>query len=282
LPDVAKQRDRLQRAGCMDGELCVPCYDPRSGEDSGACRIGADMPVAAPRRFDACCAGRARCVPREVLLLSATDSDLAVLGTDSCSGSNTYCVPEAWLATPRPVPSACRAPGDLEGRCLSTCLAQVADRADTLKQASCAAGELCAPCYDPRSGEDSGACRSGSDQPTEPARKFAACCGSAAAASGTCVPVELLTSEQQSSLPVDSCTAYASRCAPAQLLAAGPAARLPSCSASVLLAGSQAGVCLADCFSAASAALFSRASCGSAQHCIACALLPPNLGLACE
>jgi hypothetical protein len=282
LPDVAKQRDSLQRVSCMDSELCVPCYDPRSGQDSGACRIGADMPVAAPRTFDACCAGRAHCVPRDVLLLSATDSDLAVLGMGSCSGPNTYCVPDAWLATPRPVPPACRAPGDLEGRCLSTCLAQVAERADTLRQASCAAGELCVPCYDPRSGADSRACRSGSDQPAEPARKFADCCGSAAVALGTCVPVELLTSEQQSSLPVDSCTAYASRCAPTQLLAAGPATSVPSCSTSSLLAPAQAGVCLGDCFIGASAALLSRASCGSAEHCIACTLLPPNLGLDCK
>jgi hypothetical protein len=282
LPDIAKQADKLEQRTCKSGERCAPCYDPRSGQDSQACRTGDDQPRDPARTFGACCAGRARCVPRDVLLLSATDSDLAVLGMGSCGAPNTYCVPEAWLATPRPVPPTCRAPGDLEGRCLSTCLAQVAERADTLRQASCAAGELCVPCYDPRSGADSRACRSGSDQPNEPARKFAACCGSAAAALGTCVPVELLTSDQQSSLPVDSCIAYASRCAPAQLLAAGPAASVPSCSASSLLSPAQAGVCLGDCFIGASAVLLSRASCGSAEHCIACTLLPPNLGLDCE
>jgi hypothetical protein len=145
LPDVAKRAGDLQQRSCQAGELCVPCFDPRSGEDSGASRVGADQPEEPPCTFGSCCDGRGRCVPREVLLLSAAASDLTGLGNDVCAGADNLCVPQPWLATPRPTAAPCRAPGDLEGRCMSTCLPRVAGQAGSLQRASCADGELCAP-----------------------------------------------------------------------------------------------------------------------------------------
>jgi hypothetical protein len=281
LPDVAAQQGSLQQNDCSGGDLCVPCYDPRTGADSGACRIGSDQPRDPPQTFGVCCQTRGRCVPRDVLLQSAAESDLAALGMDTCEDADTFCVPQTWLATPRPPAPSCRAPGNLEGRCLSTCLAQVAKQAASLRQTSCAAAELCVPCYDPRTGDDSHACRLGTDAPKEPASTFGSCCGSGAAALGICVPIELLSSDQQSSLPADRCSAYAARCAPEQLLATGANAVVQRCGTSPLFA-TQDGVCMPDCFLGSTAALLVRASCSAAEHCIACSLLPPNVGIVCQ
>ena len=45
LPSAAAQADRLPTAGCGMDEVCVPCFDPTNGEDTGACGLGCLRPV---------------------------------------------------------------------------------------------------------------------------------------------------------------------------------------------------------------------------------------------
>ena len=40
VPEVASQKDLLPRADCEADERCVPCYDPRTDKDTGACSQG--------------------------------------------------------------------------------------------------------------------------------------------------------------------------------------------------------------------------------------------------
>jgi hypothetical protein len=87
-----------------------------------------------------------------------------------CVNADELCVPGPFIAAAGSfLVEECRSVGDTEGRCLSLCIPQVADQADFLPQTTCADTERCAPCYDPRTGEDTGACNQGCDTgPTEP------------------------------------------------------------------------------------------------------------------
>lgn len=275
LPEVAARKDNLLRSSCGPSALCVPCYDPLTGEDTNACRVGKDAPSEPAGTFETCCGAgaqaRGRCVPQPLLLQSVPPEGLSQLGQDRCSQTNNLCVPSAWL-TNGPKPSAtCRAPGDLEGRCLPSCLPQVASRAASLVQRSCDSGELCVPCYDPLTGEDSKACRIGNDAPHEAAHGFAQCCSSGGSSLGTCVPTESLSSQQRSALPIDSCHTYDARCVPTELTTS---ATLSTCT-SMGTGGSTAGVCLGTCFiSSPLAALLPRASCVNGEHCVPCSNVP--------
>src|SRR5262249_46610156 len=68
----------------------------------------------------------------------------------SCDNDAGICAPDPIIATgDNFVPSTCTSIAGVEGRCLSTCLPFVAAQAAVLPTAGCAAGEACAPCYDP-------------------------------------------------------------------------------------------------------------------------------------
>src|SRR5262245_61009706 len=126
LPDVAGQANRLEQASCQPGELCAPCFDPLSGEDTGVCRFGADPGPHEPAgAFGRCCGDTGRGVPRQVLARSLADSDLRRLGNDVCAEPNTLCVPQAMLNDANATPAHCQAAGELEGRCVSSCIPEV-------------------------------------------------------------------------------------------------------------------------------------------------------------
>jgi hypothetical protein len=113
---------------------------------------------------------------------------------------------------------SCRAPGNIEGRCLSLCLPEVAEQADRLDQRGCDRNERCVPCYDPLTGADTEACRVGTDEPAEEPRAYQHCCGGSGVELGMCMPLELLSAEQIDELPVESCLQPGTRCVPSQLL----------------------------------------------------------------
>jgi hypothetical protein len=114
---------------------------------------------------ETCCGGLGLCtadgfVPAEVA---------ARLGQADCQTDTLLCAPLAWLLDPTNGPPRCRAADGAEGRCLLTCLPEVAPRAAQLSQGACSAGHVCAPCYDPATGEDTRACRFEPDPgPSEP------------------------------------------------------------------------------------------------------------------
>jgi hypothetical protein len=205
IPQVATQADLLPQADCADGQLCAPCTDPRTGALTGACSQGCDPgPQEPPVVFAECCGGAGFCVPPEVV----PEADRGLLGADTCTGAGELCAPEA-LSDSTFVPATCTSLAGAEGRCLPDCIPQVSDQGDRLPVDTCNPGERCAPCYDPTNGELTGACNRGGDMPTEEPVIFADCCG----AVGSCIPLDILTPDQEASLGQDTCEA-GSLCAP--------------------------------------------------------------------
>ena len=146
-------------------------------------------PVVDPTTFPSCSpsCGGAHCVPSAMV----PAAEQALLAT--CPGG--FCAPDPIISTAgNYVPPTCAAftGTPAEGRCMSTCIPSVEAQASELHQHSCASGTLCAPCYDPFSGADTGACHVGCDKPKNAPYKFPLCCSS----QGTCVPTENIPSER--------------------------------------------------------------------------------------
>jgi hypothetical protein len=223
LPALASQLAHLEQASCAHGELCAPCFDPRSGRATGSCALGKDPgPRDAPRILAQCCAAAGRCVPGSTL----TAAQRGLLGRDSCSSAHELCLPEAFIDEPGFVPPHCHsATWGAEGRCLWTCLPSVATRADVLDRDDCAEAQRCVPCFDPIDGKPSGACEIGADTGPSSAPVLAAnCCHDR----GRCIPERFIPAESRELFAPDVCTGAAVRCvAPsAALLAnAAPATR---------------------------------------------------------
>ena len=98
-----------------------------------------------------------------------SEETTARLGHADCQADTLWCVPLAWLEDPGSGPEPCRAPGNLEGRRLPDWLPELGPRAGQLSQESCATSELCVPCYDPATGEDTRACAFDADLgPSDP------------------------------------------------------------------------------------------------------------------
>ena len=206
IPQVASQASQLPKDICADGELCAPCYDPRTGAMTAACVQGCDPgPAEKPKLLPECCDGAGLCVAPAL-----AGDQAASLEKGSCTGTDELCAPRE-LTDPAFKPKTCRSINDSEGRCLSVCLGTVAKQLSQLPQAVCEDDERCAPCFDPRTGADTGACKVNGDVPAEPAKTFTECCSMR----GYCVS-EAQAGNQASSLVADSCTGEL-LCAPKEL-----------------------------------------------------------------
>ncbi|UJR82853.1 Hypothetical protein I5071_49180 [Sandaracinus amylolyticus] len=255
LPSIAEQADRLPQSTCTEAHLCAPCYDPISGEDTGACRLNGDMPDEPANTFDRCCGGIGACVPSTLV----PEAQRAQLGTDTCTDAGALCAPDSLIAGTEP--TTCRSIDDSEGRCLPACLPAIGAQADRLSQGTCDAGHLCAPCFDPISGDDTGACRLNGDMPDEPAYTFPNCCGGL----GSCVPPELVSPAQRTQLDSTGCTAPR-LCAPDDFT--DPTFRPMTCDS---IAGAE-GRCLPSCLPAVSSQgdRLPQSTCPATHRCAPC------------
>jgi hypothetical protein len=181
------------------------------------------------------------------------------------------CAPRRWLEDLDAVPTACRAPGNLEGRCLPACLPQVQRVSAQLERDVCANGELCLPCYDPLTSSDTGACRIASDAPVEPAQPYAGCCAVAGVSLGICLPWQALTIGEASALPTDSCGGPDVRCFPRESVLEPH--RLAACDATLPIGAIEPGLCIAQCFLPFGIG-GARGSCAEAHTCLACSMFP--------
>jgi len=273
LPQVAEQGGLLAQGSCDDAHSCVPCYDPLSGEATGICSLPGDPgPLLPPMPYERCCEGTGTCVPGELVPVEQRD----LLGEDTCAQATpNMCTPNAFLA-PDYVPPACDGAGDLEGRCLSTCLPLVADQIELLSQADCEDVQACVPCYDPFSGEATGACSlPGDPGPAGPPVTFAKCCEIQGRQEGTCIPAELLPEAQVDSLPQESCAEDTQRCVHESLLVDPPVAP-PTCSAGFF----GEGRCLRECMvEGGLAGLVSQQDCADNDLCVPCSILGNPTGV---
>ncbi len=263
VKSVAELAGILPQDTCADDELCAPCIDPTNGESSGACEpihcdepgggggdVGpSDEPAAEvdlcldpPSILDVttlpeCCPG-ARCVPSGLV----PPSQAGLL--DTC-GNDGFCVPEKLVATGGfYAPPVCTSVGGAEGRCMSTCVPAVAEKANDLPQDICPAGELCTPCCDPFTGEATGACGATSCDPG-PAQQcngvplFPPCCPDL---SGHCIAPSSVPADKHDNL--ETCD-NGFLCVPDEMQDLSWKGK--PCSGNMLFSGWYTGVCLPSC-----------------------------------
>lgn len=160
LPDIAAQAALLPVDTCPEFQRCAPCYDPITGEETGACALSCDPgPTSPPVTLPSCCMGIGTCVPKALV----PPEQAASLPQDSCpKDTNDYvCAPTAFITDPSYMPDACLTEsligGGEPGVCLPECLITGIEGA-LLGQSTCAAGWKCAPCTNPITGQPTGAC----------------------------------------------------------------------------------------------------------------------------
>lgn len=173
---------------------------------------------------------REMCINAHCLPMAAIPDPEQTKRLGTCSDGN-LCVPDKLIASGGNfILPTCDSVAGSEGRCISSCVPQVADQADRLEQGTCDEGELCAPCTDPLSGEDTGVCGLSCDPgPADPPLIFQDCCddGSGSNPLGKCVPADL-AGDQVDILPTEDCSTDGFVCAP-NIKIEDQSAKFPSC-----------------------------------------------------
>lgn len=235
--------------------------------DASACAPPATMlDVSQFAECPTCTGKAAHCVPTNLVLATAPGqaSQLTPCTTSADGGAVTLCVPDVLIKTlGKYDPPDCASIGGGAGRCLSVCIGAVANLGSFLPQATCADGEKCAPCSDPRTGADTGACSLQCDTgPVEPKVIFDKCCPDQ---SGLCVPPDILDPTQAKALAQDTCAA-GNLCAPAKF--ADPTFHPKVCDS----VGGAEGRCLSKCVALVSknADLLPAGNCGANELCAPC------------
>jgi len=141
--------------------------------------------------FSACCGGVGTCVPASAV----SSTDAALLIQDQCDEA-LICAPTGVVESASYIFPSCVAYGQSEGRCLPKCLPDVAGDADRLDRSTCDEASVCVPCFDPLTGESTGACNRTGDAPTQPASLFGECCGG----KGRCIPTGAIEDDLESRL----------------------------------------------------------------------------------
>jgi hypothetical protein len=289
VPDVAKKKDLLNRGKsdeCDEEERCVPCTNPLDGnKPTGVCDIGkakvcksngggdddddgdgATCPYKGEpidvSGFPACGTG-GRCVPEDAVSPAQRPS------LERCAKG--LCAPEKSVkARGMHLPTTCRSIAGAEGRCLSKVIKDIAAKADRLSQDKCDANELCAPCFDPTDGKETGACSSVTcDAPKEQPKSFPLCCEG----KGRCVPEASVTDpDQKEKLEPKECTGAAELCAPAEDVTRAPGSKRQSCTGTMRLLGSAyTGACVSNCLALGIRGIFiEQGSCDAEHTCAPC------------
>jgi hypothetical protein len=154
-----------------------------------------------------------------------------------------------------------------EGRCTNVGVPAVAAQKDFIPVADCDPDERCAPCFDPTSGAETGACSTVScDKPQKPATTLAACCGGKA----KCVPKAAVPASLQSNLGKDSCGTSGDLCVPNEYVT-NPNFQPTACKSSLPFIGGR-GACVSSCLPAS--AILGRDGCAVGEVCAPCSQMP--------
>jgi hypothetical protein len=223
-------------------------------------------PLVDPAIFPPCppevCAAGGHCV--DAALVPADQASLLAACDDS-----SKCVPDAFIATlGNTIAPSCSSVLGYEGRCVSTCIPQVAAQAADLPQDVCASSERCVPCYDPFQVKPTGACTMTCDPgPAEPPpAPLPSCCDG----KGTCVPPSLIPAAQQAALAAAGCgtSTAPALCVPNELL--DPSWKPLPCQLEGLFTGGQPGACYPECLGAVQSPFVKQGSCKPGFRCAPC------------
>lgn len=222
-----------------------------------------DVDTLDPTPWPACACPGSRCIP--ATLLPETFGALL----DECNEIG-LCVPDEFIRTQgRFTSPICRSIDGMEGRCMSRCLPSVAAEADRLPQDVCDETHLCAPCFDPRTGEATGVCDLECDPgPSSPPPTMTRCCRDR----GQCLSRSLLTEDEAAALIACSGSSDAV-CVP-DSLAERETTPLTSCTAYhtldlIELVPLGRGVCVPNCL-ASDLGRLSQSSCATDERCVPC------------
>jgi hypothetical protein len=186
--------------GGSGGDATTTTSTSSTGGDEIPCPY-TGAPLFDPTSLPACpaetCNGGAHCVPNSLV----SPEQQAILG--DCDPDNK-CVPDPFIAAKGAyLAPTCTSFNGSEGRCVSTCVPSVAAQAAILPQDICGVNEVCAPCFDPFTAVETGACRMSCDAgpTTEGPVPLPECCNGNA----TCVPTGAIPDEDEAKLAQDSC-----------------------------------------------------------------------------
>jgi hypothetical protein len=146
--------------------LCAPCFDPRTGNATGACSISADTPKEDPYIFPKCCGEDAgatlgTCVPQTAV----SEALASFLTQETCPEATMLCAPNVKVANIDAKFPSCTTTmfcdsdggGCWPGACIPACI--LPEELRMLPRTTCAEGEICAPCNNPlQDGASTGAC----------------------------------------------------------------------------------------------------------------------------
>lgn len=224
------RRLSLAAALAIAGTLAAACNDGTSfgfglGGDARTARddvastgqtcASTDLVPLDPATLPACsptACGGAHCVPTDEVPSEGRAFFAA------CTGG--LCVPDPLIRSGGATPPACTSLGGGAGVCLGLCVPQVGGNKDILPQAACASDERCAPCVDPATGKETGACAIGRQA------QCTATTGNPAPASDLACPHVGAPVVEPSTLP--ACAAGA-HCLPERLAPADMTSRLATC-----------------------------------------------------
>jgi hypothetical protein len=146
---------------CEGEQVCAPCVNPLDKKETGLCSLGggsgtdnasacedtakkADEKPASTSTsatgLAACCGGRGRCVPTDLVPEDSRDQ----LGADSCTGATPTCAPVEFVPGAGTAKKCTAVFGVVTGICISKCA--IESFAEDLIQGDCADDEMCAPC----------------------------------------------------------------------------------------------------------------------------------------
>jgi hypothetical protein len=298
-PKVADKAALLPQDNCSDWERCVPCISPLDNQSTGACDLaltcedvqgGGDgsgsgsgatgttsttcphdgppvMDVSTLRMCPGC--GLGHCLDNGLVPEDKKD----MFG--ACDATS-MCVPDAFIETGgNMIPDSCTSLGGAEGRCMSTCMPDVAAKEGLLPRGSCGPEHLCVPCFDPVTGVDTGSCKLACDPgPQKPATLLPTCCGG----QGSCLPDTSVSEDDIENLGRVGCDqdAGANVCVPHALMADD---FKPVACNTVLLGNAfgeeyRAGACLPSCLPAVDSFMINQDGCPANFKCAPC-LQPP-------
>lgn len=285
----ADQTDPTDKKDAGAKTDAAPSQDLNSGGAAASCSGGA-FTVPDVSKLTACGNGKGHCYDK------AKTHAAAMFG--ACPNANEVCVPDEVLKAGGNKLASCNSiigPGGCITMALIPAMEADPRAKAALKQDSCAAGQVCAPCINP---EDNGAptpfcqpigvygeCSGGGgattpapDAGAAPSKPLPSCCSHGSTSSGVCLVEAAIPEDERDQAPQDSC-ASGTLCAPKSFVEG----KAVVCNSGLM----GKGVCLDTCFNemmgfASMIGIMSRDKCATTEVCVPCTFMSGKGVTACD